>query len=489
MISLAQRLRRRFPELLGRPYFPKRYPIISSHVARTAQSASAFALGFFERAGGGSAAGGLRAGLPQPVALSMLPKRKDAVLRFFDMCPAYVHHEETVERWMAPWLWDHWESILPYVERRLGLPRGAAQPCDVDALWQLCSYEAGLLGDLSGACGAFEEPEANLMEWLEDVRLYETQGPGADINSRIAGVLLADLGASLRAAANASLEGREPVQLARLHFAHCETLTPLLTLLGFFQSGEPAELSSKPLKTSPAAKVAGWTAEDEELLGGVDSFSDDAPLMATRRLAQALSKGGDSSSSMSSSMDAFDDDGSYQGGGSASSVASVDSADSPGDGASGGGGGGEGDHKHGPRAVGCVYKGKQLRLGPLQPPPGWQPRVGPPGGDREWRGGRVSPLGANLVVALYRSQSSPGSFKVRFAHNEQVLSLPFCGDGGTDCGLEDFLERVVAGKAASAAQLMQMCDAAGSSSSSSAAGPDNGGILSVVTADGLHLTL
>jgi hypothetical protein len=37
----------------------------------------------------------------------------------------------------APWLWGHWEAILPEVERRLGLPRGAASPCDVDALWQV----------------------------------------------------------------------------------------------------------------------------------------------------------------------------------------------------------------------------------------------------------------------------------------------------------------------------------------------------------------
>lgn len=158
-------------------------------------------------------------------------------------------------------------------------PRPASPPA---ALWQLCSYEAGLLGALGGACSAFERPEAELLEWMEDVRLYETQGPGADINSRcpartgfgvraplgsaawhqatssallhtsnkraanvhwissavsrfnrvphaspphlplplrIAGVLLADLGASLRGAAQASAAGKEPLQLARLHFA------------------------------------------------------------------------------------------------------------------------------------------------------------------------------------------------------------------------------------------------------------------------------
>jgi hypothetical protein len=150
-------------------------------------------------------------------------------------------------------MWGHWESILPSVERRLGLPSGVAQACDVDgaprrgrggwrappppprgrgaafvtaraahpvagalvrphnplsllqpsrrlspyiplardapphtpaALWQLCAYEAGLLGVTDGACTAFDRSEVELLEWLDDVRLYETQGPGADINSR-----------------------------------------------------------------------------------------------------------------------------------------------------------------------------------------------------------------------------------------------------------------------------------------------------------------
>jgi len=104
MISLARRLRGRFPSLLERgPYFPKRYPIISTQVARAAQSASAFALGFFERGSSSNADASTSSSnrvWPQPVAISMLPKRHDAVLRFFE-CPAYLQHEDTAERWMV----------------------------------------------------------------------------------------------------------------------------------------------------------------------------------------------------------------------------------------------------------------------------------------------------------------------------------------------------------------------------------------------------
>ncbi|KIZ04268.1 hypothetical protein MNEG_3694 [Monoraphidium neglectum] len=503
MMSLARRLRRRFPSLLDRPYFPKRYPIISTQVARAAQSASAFALGFFQRAGANG-------GRPQPVAMSMLPKRRDAVLRFFQVCPAYLQHEDTVERWLAPWLWHHWESILPDVERRLGLPRGAAQPCDIDALWQLCSYEAGLLGALGGACSAFERPEAELLEWMEDVRLYETQGPGADINSRIAGVLLADLGASLRGAAQASAAGKEPLQLARLHFAHCETLTPLLTLLGLFK----AQLSGRASAAAPGAPVVSPRQAQQEV-GGVDSIVDDAALAVARRLAETRSgsssggangdgladagSGGVGSSSLSDGGGGALDNGSetsvgstdswglesHLGASSSSSSSSSSRSSSGGGGSSGGDGAGRLRHKHGPRAAGCAYKGRELAGGPLAPPPGWEPL--PNDGGREWRGGRVAPLGGNLVVVLYQSDSRPARHVVRFVHNEQVLAPPFCG-GGTDCDLGEFLEAVVDKGAASVGQLLELCEV-----DRRGAGPGQGrgaaGAAPVVTADGLQIEL
>ncbi|PNH08894.1 Multiple inositol polyphosphate phosphatase 1 [Tetrabaena socialis] len=45
--GLAYRLRRRFPSLSGQDYLPKRFPVVSTQVARTAASASAFTAGFF----------------------------------------------------------------------------------------------------------------------------------------------------------------------------------------------------------------------------------------------------------------------------------------------------------------------------------------------------------------------------------------------------------------------------------------------------------
>jgi hypothetical protein len=140
--------------------------------------------------------------------------------------------------------------------------------------------------------------DAQLMEWLEDVRLYEVQSYGSAINYQIAWPLLADLGGSLvKAASEAArhpghlvqeeqqgvvvdLEDDEallqqpvsagaasgsstsssssgstgdlhsrkhtgPLQLAKLHFAHCETLTPLSALMGLFRPSG-AEAAAEP---------------------------------------------------------------------------------------------------------------------------------------------------------------------------------------------------------------------------------------------------
>ncbi|KAF6254145.1 hypothetical protein COO60DRAFT_348968 [Scenedesmus sp. NREL 46B-D3] len=150
--GLARRLRGRFPGLAAGPYAPRRHPIISTQVPRAAQSASAFALGFFGHSVGSSGThqplqqqeqqqsssghqqnsqhtrstsrtdasnpsssngdasssssssswsevvGSWR---PQPVAISMLPKRHDPVLRFFESCKGYREHEDRALRWLV----------------------------------------------------------------------------------------------------------------------------------------------------------------------------------------------------------------------------------------------------------------------------------------------------------------------------------------------------------------------------------------------------
>jgi len=87
---------------------------------------------------------------------------------------------------------------------------------------------------------------------------------------------------------------------------------------------------------------------------------------------------------------------------------------------------------------------------PASPPLSWLPGV-PASAGRVWRAGRLSPHGANLLVALYRR--TPGTtgqgaaqHLVRLVYNEQVVPAPGCGPS-LDCPLDQFLTQVVGDKA------------------------------------------
>ncbi len=77
---------------------------------------------------------------------------------------------------------------------------------------QLCSFVSGLLGRTDGACSVFSPKEARLLEWLEDVRLWEVQGYGAAINYEIAAPLMADIVRSLKVGATTSMFSCDNVQ-------------------------------------------------------------------------------------------------------------------------------------------------------------------------------------------------------------------------------------------------------------------------------------
>ncbi len=67
----------------------------------------------------------------------------------------------------------------------------------VDALWTLCQFEAGVLEVPDRACRLFTAADVSLLEWVDDVSLSESQGWGSEVNYRIAAPLLQDLRATL----------------------------------------------------------------------------------------------------------------------------------------------------------------------------------------------------------------------------------------------------------------------------------------------------
>ncbi|EFJ49629.1 hypothetical protein VOLCADRAFT_104207 [Volvox carteri f. nagariensis] len=482
--NLAYRLRKRFPSLSSQDYLPKRFPVVSTQVARTAASASAFTSGFFPGVGtkdladdsrdvnpepprapadanavrsGGEvmnsdpagqprrvalqggrlksplvAAAALHEELdetlrdspkirrPQAVAISMAPKDADPLLRFFEVCPAYAQHDEFTEKWIGPWMQGNWSRLVPILEQRLDLPRDMS-PCEVEALWQLCLLEAGLYDITNQACSLFEPEEVMMLEWVDDIHLLETQSYGATINYEIAAPLLHDATEALKAAAAAAhTPDGAMAPVARFLFAHCETLVPLASLLGLFRPPVPPP----PGATSAQLAASVSPAAAQRHLRRLDTL-EDLHMMATGlQHLNAIGRRGPGSGSPGS------------GGGGGRSPGSMASEDSH-----------------------VCYKGRPPPPTDwVEPPEGWYPMF-TCDDYRMFKGARIAPFGANMALVLYRRREGDGAPRgrpkhlVRLLYNEQVLPVPGCssaasGRGGEgsdeslDCDLEEFLQLV-----------------------------------------------
>jgi multiple inositol-polyphosphate phosphatase/2,3-bisphosphoglycerate 3-phosphatase len=78
----------------------------------------------------------------------------------------------------------------------------------------------------------------------------------SQVNYGIAAPLLSDIASALTAAASSHADGKQPLQRVRLHFAHCETLTPLASLLGLFKPGPEEQRGMPEVPSGRALKSA-----------------------------------------------------------------------------------------------------------------------------------------------------------------------------------------------------------------------------------------
>lgn len=78
----------------------------------------------------------------------------------------------------------------------------------------------------------------------------------SQVNYGIAAPLLSDIASALTAAASSHTQNTRPLQRVRLHFAHCETLTPLASLLGLLRPGPQEQRGMPEVPSGRALKSA-----------------------------------------------------------------------------------------------------------------------------------------------------------------------------------------------------------------------------------------
>jgi multiple inositol-polyphosphate phosphatase/2,3-bisphosphoglycerate 3-phosphatase len=310
-VGIASRLRRRFPHLFE-SYHSRRHRFRSSCHERAARSAHAFAQGLFPAGGSSGAAegGGSSAWastqleayhITTPDCLGHVTGEEmggrevgedgqghkgdgswlvDRLTRFFDSCPKYHAAKEDINRERRAFLHAaDMQGVRAGLNQRLAAGGVQLSAEEVAAVYTLCGFEVAHWNATDGACSLFaKEEEAEVLEYLEDLKHWYKKSYGLALNGKMACPLHAYLLQRLALAADQARlthhthqpqpdpHHRQQQQAAAgaaavasdLIFAHGETLVPLLTRLGMFADAHAltADLPS-PLRDKRAFRTKG----------------------------------------------------------------------------------------------------------------------------------------------------------------------------------------------------------------------------------------
>lgn len=150
------------------------------------------------------------------------PVDVDLKLRFHDNCLKYSKHKK---KYNAPVLLQHsiLQKLKDKVAPRIGLASSRMTDKHLEHVWNSCRFEATALNVWDKSCALFDDEDAKLLEYVNDVKDYWEKGFGRDINYDMACVLLRDV-----------VEGLETKKFKFL-FGHAETIMPLIGLLGLYK--------------------------------------------------------------------------------------------------------------------------------------------------------------------------------------------------------------------------------------------------------------
>lgn len=237
MKTLALRLAGLFPSLFSKEnYVDCRVKVLTSSKHRCVESAKAFIQGLEQDH--------LQTSAEELKDLTCRdPLVNDGLMRFFDHCPKFVTYIENndtamheVERFKEG---PEMQKVLNKMALKLNMPASSLTADLVQVAFFTCSYELSIKGiPNSPWCSLFDLEDAEILEYLNDLKQYWKRGYGYDINSKSSCPLFHDIFRELKEAAEEN--GPQPTSPAVvLQFGHAETLQPLLSLMGFFQDEKP----------------------------------------------------------------------------------------------------------------------------------------------------------------------------------------------------------------------------------------------------------
>ncbi|KAG5831715.1 hypothetical protein ANANG_G00306690 [Anguilla anguilla] len=182
-------------------------------------------------------------------------EENDELMRFFDQCRRYIHDVANNRTALAEV--DLFRSrpemrrVQEKVADRLQVPYSDITTDLVEAAFLLCAYDFAIKTENSPWCILFDEEDAQVLEYMSDLKQFWKRGYGHDINRKSSCSLFHDMFSRLDRVANESRFG-EVTEAVTVQMGHAETLLPLLTLLGLFQDELPLNSSNYAAQRSRA---------------------------------------------------------------------------------------------------------------------------------------------------------------------------------------------------------------------------------------------
>ncbi|XP_077115014.1 multiple inositol polyphosphate phosphatase 1 [Ranitomeya variabilis] len=241
MKNLAYRLASLFPALFTSDKFHKcKMSFITSSKHRCVDSTKAFIHGL--------AHAYLKLPLPNEEELETVwcrePVVNDTLMRFFDHCEKFVAQVEDNDTAMHEV--DKFKEgpemrrVLHKISNLLSIPEHELNADLIQVAFFTCSFELAINNVVNSPwCRLFDEEDAKILEYLNDLKQYWKRGYGYDINSRSSCHLFQHIFQHLDNAVSESKRSQQISTPVVMQFGHAETLLPLLALMGLFKDEKP----------------------------------------------------------------------------------------------------------------------------------------------------------------------------------------------------------------------------------------------------------
>ncbi|KAF7644831.1 hypothetical protein LDENG_00214980 [Lucifuga dentata] len=183
----------------------------------------------------------------------------DTLMRFFDRCIRFV--QDVVNNSSAVAEANKFKSgpemrrVQEKIADQLRVKRSLITEDMAEAAFDLCAYEFAIKAVNSPWCQLFNEADAQVMEYANDLNEFWKRGYGYDINSKSSCILFHDLFSRLDKAANENKSSQQVTEAVTIQVGHADTLLPLLTLLGFFKDTDVLTSTNYATQTQRSFRI------------------------------------------------------------------------------------------------------------------------------------------------------------------------------------------------------------------------------------------